>query len=66
MTINIAQRDFFCEWLEMFLEKEKILVTSIAFFSHNVFLILYHTILTFNNLKEDGFGKQCEKRQKCW
>ena len=29
-------------------------------------LTLYHTILTFNDLKEGGFGKQCGKRRKCW
>ena len=29
-------------------------------------LTLYHTILTFNDPKEEGFGKHCEKRRKCW
>ena len=29
-------------------------------------LTLYHTILTFNDLKEDGFGKHCGERRKCW
>ena len=29
-------------------------------------LILYHTVLTFNNPKEEGFGKNCRKRRKCW
>ena len=26
---------------------------------------LYHTIPTFNDPKEEGFGKQCGKRRKC-
>ena len=30
------------------------------------FLTLYHTVLTFNNSKEKGFGKYCGKRRKCW
>ena len=29
-------------------------------------LTLYHTILTFNDPEEEGFGKHCEKRRKCW
>ena len=29
-------------------------------------LILYHTIPTFNDFKEGGFGKHCRKRRKCW
>ena len=29
-------------------------------------LTLYHTIPTFNDHKEEGFGKHCEKRRKCW
>ena len=29
-------------------------------------LTLYHTIPTFNDPKEDGFGKHCGKRRKCW
>ena len=27
---------------------------------------LYHTIPIFNNPKEEGFGKHCGKRRKCW
>ena len=27
---------------------------------------LYHTILTFNYLKMEPFGKHCGKRRKCW
>ena len=27
---------------------------------------LYHTVLTLNNPKEEGFGKHCGKRIKCW
>ena len=29
-------------------------------------LTLYHTIPTFNNPKEEGFGKHCGKSRKCW
>ena len=29
-------------------------------------LILYHTILTFNNPIEEAFWKHCGKRRKCW
>ena len=29
-------------------------------------LALYDTIPTFNNPKNEGFGKQCGKRRKCW
>ena len=29
-------------------------------------LTLYHTIPTFDNPKEGGFGKHCGKRRKCW
>ena len=29
-------------------------------------LTLYQTILTFNDPKEEGFGKHCRKRRKCW
>ena len=29
-------------------------------------LTLYHTILTFNDPKEEGFGKHWGKRRKCW
>ena len=29
-------------------------------------LTLYHTIPPFNNPKEEGFGKHCGKRRKCW
>ena len=29
-------------------------------------LTLYHTIPTFNNPEEEGFGKHCWKRRKCW
>ena len=29
-------------------------------------LTLYHTIRTFNDPKEEGFGKHCGKRRKCW
>ena len=29
-------------------------------------LTLYHTIPTFNNPKEEAFGKHCGKRRKCW
>ena len=29
-------------------------------------LTLYHTIPTFNNPIEEGFGKHCGKRKKCW
>ena len=25
-----------------------------------------HTIPTFNHPNEEGFGKQCGKRRKCW
>ena len=28
-------------------------------------LTLYQTILTFNDPKEEGFGKHCRKRRKC-
>ena len=30
--------------------------------SHNI----YHTIPTFNDPKEENFGKHCGKRRKCW
>ena len=29
-------------------------------------LTLYHTILTFNDAEEEGFGKHCGKRRTCW
>ena len=29
-------------------------------------LTLYHTIPTFNDPREEGFGKHCGKRRKCW
>ena len=29
-------------------------------------LTLYHKIPTFNNPNEEGFGKLCGKRRKCW
>ena len=29
-------------------------------------LWLYHTILTFNDPREEGFGRHCGKRRKCW
>ena len=29
-------------------------------------LTLYHTIPTFNDLREVAFSKHCEKRRKCW
>ena len=29
-------------------------------------LTLYHTLLTFNDPKEEGFGKHCGKRRQCW
>ena len=29
-------------------------------------LTLYHTIPTFNDPKEEGFGKHCGERRKCW
>ena len=29
-------------------------------------LSLYLTIPNFNDPKEEGFGKNCEKRRKCW
>ena len=29
-------------------------------------LTLYHTIPTFNDPKEEDFGKDCGKRRKCW
>ena len=29
-------------------------------------LTLYHTIPTFNDPKEEAFGKHCGKRRKCW
>ena len=29
-------------------------------------LTLYHTIPTFNDPKEEDFGKHCGKRRKCW
>ena len=29
-------------------------------------LTLYHTIPTYNDPKEEGFGKHCGKRRKCW
>ena len=29
-------------------------------------LTLYHTIPTFNDPKEESFGKHCWKRRKCW
>ena len=33
----------------------------------NVLLFnFYHTIPTFNDPKEEGFGKHCGKRRKCW
>ena len=35
----------------------------------NVFLIrltLYYRIPTFNDVIEEGFGKHCGKRKKCW
>ena len=31
-----------------------------------MFLTHYHTIPTFNDPKEEGFGKHCGKRRKCW
>ena len=31
-----------------------------------VLLTLYHTIPTFNDPKEEAFGKHCGKRRKCW
>ena len=55
--------------------KEKMLVTSIFLVATTVFestlclvvcLTLYHTIPTFNDPKEEGFGKHCGKRRKCW
>ena len=29
-------------------------------------LTLYHTVPTFKDPKEEGFGKHCGKRRKCW
>ena len=29
-------------------------------------LTLYHAIPTFNDPKEEGFGKHCGKGRKCW
>ena len=29
-------------------------------------LTLYHTIPSFNDPKEEAFGKHCGKRRKCW
>ena len=29
-------------------------------------LTLYHTVPTFNDPKEEGLGKHCGKRKKCW
>ena len=37
-----------------FLEKKKMSST------------LYHTVLTYNDSKEDSFGQHCGIRRKCW
>ena len=34
------------------------------FFTTRLALTLYHTIWTFNDPKEEGFGKHCEKKRK--
>ena len=39
----------------------KLLKTAVSFP-----ISLYHTIMNFNNPKEDDFWKHCWKRRKCW
>ena len=34
--------------------------------SFEIALTLYHTIPPFNDPKQEGFGKHCGKRRKCW
>ena len=33
---------------------------------YNASLTFYNIIPTFKDHKEEGFGKHCEKRRKCW
>ena len=41
-------------------------ITHAKGISQNDRLILCHTLPTFNDPKEDGFGKHCGKKRKCW
>ena len=58
-------------WVEIFsvtLFLTKPLNIVIAWHQHlcRCLLALYHRIPTFNDPKEEGFGKHCRKRRKCW
>ena len=44
----------------------KFQVRAVADDNLNVWLTLYHSIPTFNDPKEEGFGKHCVKMGKCW
>ena len=48
-----------------FLESSNLSIVKKNCYAWSHLLTLYHTILTFNNPNEEGFGKHCGKRIKC-
>ena len=58
--INKLDEDSYCKpWLKVTPYKAVIMPGE-------SYLTLYHTVQTFNDSREESFGKHCGKRRKCW